>query len=1221
MSKTVVAHQQAAMYAGGHQVSRFLSFAWPGGSTVYWSERGVGEINPDAGKTFVPILLSFPQHSRSADLSIAPALPSMRAQFTALIDQAAVLRIDTTIAATNPVGAVVTTYCVLYEASLTSTDWITLGKWQVEDYEISYVGGMASVTFNLIDHTQQRGDWEGWWREITTEHFPNAPTESYGLVVPHIFGAIPDAPGILIDSGARATLTGNLALAETGSLRILMIDKPFASGPAAYVIIDNEIISYNSLRIVGDRTLDLVGLGRGLFGTAKSEHSNGAAVLQSRSSYRYVIADHACTTNGITNIRIKGALLESTWYTVGTESIGGRTVQKVTVTQFPVLRESNPVIVKRDLAEMDTAIVWGIDTSDNNVDSPLNATDAGATKHTTYAEIRADDATENTLHVKQTNSLAALTGTVKAARLLLEYQSIRRLGENNVLSTWPTGVNAPTVQVFAGTTALTAEVALSDPGDDDLTSNLYPDGDTELATSELFKVQGGEGEEALDGLLLGEEMHLVFASISGPIDISWGEQPTVAAGSAETWASTRAQTPTDGATLRFNESQVVTVAGADLVFPVGLLSLDYMSVNVNAHVFDTFKIPDLVLRVDETMLANDNVRYTKISTRIRLTGAGAYKVFGLMSGASVARIEFEGDGFSRVSRNVSLGDSETREETLSIEGDFTVATIRSLRVTVSGPGASSTNAARFSLDSVRIFGTQLQKLIGRDTELLEDGAVPSSRVTQEVTLTGVADWDWFDGTGAAYPNVRVRVPDSGNATRIRIYDVAFEADHSETELHPVTEYDAPLVCDVLGYVGDGVPAEGESQYIVGWEVIQRLLDVAVDTDGVYYGLTTADYDLTTLASAIALANPGGLKWRFDRRITERQPLRDLLASAIRESGIRACTEEGMIKFWHSLAGDQASIATINKNLLEVSAPVTKKATTIQLVANQIAVNYHKMLVSGDYSRSVTRNNTLAQSTLGEIRRNTVPLEWIRVEDIAEALAELFVQDFAYPLQVIQLTAYGPKRLTQAQPSPQDLEIGDVVTLTDTSYSVLSGRARVVGVSYPSASLARLSLINLSTATLVWAATDTTYYIEATPLRDQMDFYVAGTLVARLTGSVLSLLGEYQEGLAGVTMAADIEKITSPTNGIAIAVPPTAGRYQGVVFQVADANGVTMKAGSIYEKAFTYSAAATAHIQLGATYTMLSPTLDGTWDMIIRGWGAGAARHGRINIKEVRNNAL
>ena len=1172
--KTLTAAQKTARDADGHSVARIIKFEWPDSGTIYYTERGVTEIDPEAAKTFVPIVASFPQTARSVDLGVVDAGPFLNATFSLWIDPNDVQNIETRVDDENPTGATVTTYQVLRAAgALDDGEWSTLGKYQIESWVVVYQDGGNLVRFDCTDFSQSLGDKEI-GRVITEDLYADAPTRSYGQMIPIIFGEVEESPCPLVTTGVRTTLDAIL-YDDDGVIEVAFADDFPAAGT---ILIDNEKISYTDKDDDPVNTIGTAGTPavRGVDGTVATVHYFGAAVVEVPSTYRFIVADAVTepplTITGATNatpivvtIVGHGYLVAETVFVegvLGTTAAngfwaisaktadtftlfgsvgngayaGGGTasridiasidnvkingVQQVPVTDwnFNVINDgeehvgvieanSLPVISAAGvttqllLEDLDTPISWA-DGAGGATD-PLDAVDTGDDKHVTYGYIEKNQS----LIVTQDNDLSGNAGEIKSAKVYVEYQLDQTGGD--VFPATPVEIN-----IFEGAVEKVSK-DLGDPADNDPT--IFPTGapaddstDMFVATSGYSSLIANIGRKYVSGYAVnGVGVFCAYNITSWPYHngMAVGSDPIKYIGG-----------------VNFTNSCLINI---EVCFhDAG----DTSSATTPLIVTPLYVPPDTIatlIKVDVVVygIVNGPVAPGQVQIRLQCGGDDSgYQVF--------TQPAFE----------------TTTHCIVTLTGDYSTAEIQAATVAILGysnyyvPGVSTPNARSRCMDFQILdiiweaYGLS-PILAGLDTPL--EANVLSSRVRQEVDITSTVrtagGWDFFDGTGANPLSVQVLYPDQVNTTIIRVYDISVQVEvlGGAGDIL-VTEDTAEMTADVGGYFGAASPK------ISSEETITRLLE-----DDDFYGLTGADH--TGLAAAILdTTTDPVVDWRFDRRISAVQTLRELLRQAVTDAGIRYTMDSGRFIFYPHVYANNSDVDTGDNYTLSRSIMTslpTKERTHIDLVRNQIAVYFRRAFTGAlGFSRSRESDDTLSQAQAWGIRRETYGAEWVRDNDVAEALANRFVADFAQNRVMMQLTASAGRSL--------HWEVGDAVLLDDDYTRLTNLVGRIVGAAYVSAALQRFTLAVTDRRYRLFNHAASGSYIDYWAGMQRAECVVDGVKVAIMSVDGLRLKGELIEEAFDpeVSQTAQIEYDDTGENRIVISSFVTPDYFRVLEFR-------------------------------------------------------------------------
>lgn len=125
-------------------------------------------------------------------------------------------------------------------------------------------------------------------RLLDTTIEPNAPDESLGRMIPHVYGTVEEHEGLVTDFNGVSALAG--AITDTTTSLILRDGSRFSSSGSADV--GEEIVSWTGKAGGGN---ELTGLTRGVSGTQANAHPAGSKVVE-RGTFEVKFADHAVTS-------------------------------------------------------------------------------------------------------------------------------------------------------------------------------------------------------------------------------------------------------------------------------------------------------------------------------------------------------------------------------------------------------------------------------------------------------------------------------------------------------------------------------------------------------------------------------------------------------------------------------------------------------------------------------------------------------------------------------------------------------------------------------------------------------------------------------------------------------------------------------------------------------------------------------------------------------------
>jgi hypothetical protein len=443
--KTLSPSQTAAAAGAGHALARFLSIAWPRSGLCHYSERDTPrDFSPDPSVAFEPIVAEFPDVTRVATLGVLDRAPFDEARFVLACDPASAVPLEGRIADEDPTGCVVTAYQVLkpLQGVATRAEWIRLGRYRIESVALSESRAGRTATFQCVDTMQQSGD-RTIGRLIAEREYPSAPTGSYGLLVPRIFGTVEGAPCPLVTLGRTTTLDGDLAPSDG----IVYVTGGIGSWPVPGALdVEGERIAYTTL----DAQSQTLGssdrpLRRGIGGTTPAGHTAGATVREMLAQYRFLVADHA--VRSIANVRANGTPLAAAAWSAGTAA--GRA--HIDLLELPLLTTTSPDAPRLRLQDANPPLTWNVAPDNTAADAPL-AVDTGDARETTWAALAAGQA----LSLQVATNLAGQAGAVRRAWLRVQYQTAKGGG----IPAWPAD---PPRAVLLWGGAPVAQVPLAEP--------------------------------------------------------------------------------------------------------------------------------------------------------------------------------------------------------------------------------------------------------------------------------------------------------------------------------------------------------------------------------------------------------------------------------------------------------------------------------------------------------------------------------------------------------------------------------------------------------------------------------------------------------------------------------------------------------------------------------------------------------------------------------------
>ena len=202
----------------------------------------------------------------------------------------------------------------------------------IDDYVIS----QTMTQLKMLDILTYKGEsLPAIGRLIDATNYTKAPVESYGKMVPIIFGSVKKSTLIPIDIGAKTNLDGSLYQTE----KTVSVDDVSKFPTSGTIRINNEWIKYNAVSTTANT-----------FGTASSpvtrgyindrgedtadvNHNDGEVVYQVQDSYYYAVADHKC--KALEALYADNTIINTNDYTVYSQNIAEKPVTFVALNRIP----------------------------------------------------------------------------------------------------------------------------------------------------------------------------------------------------------------------------------------------------------------------------------------------------------------------------------------------------------------------------------------------------------------------------------------------------------------------------------------------------------------------------------------------------------------------------------------------------------------------------------------------------------------------------------------------------------------------------------------------------------------------------------------------------------------------------------------------------------------------------------------------------------------------
>ena len=454
---------------------------------------------------------------------------------------------------------------------------------------------------------------------------------------------------------------------------------------------------------------------------------------------------------------------------------------------------------------------------------------------------------------------------------------------------------------------------------------------------------------------------------------------------------------------------------------------------------------------------------------------------------------------SRVIYNPDLAEIREFEilaEDSGLDRDFTKADLENLTMNFQGVSANILFNTYLQIASDWVFlVTEDSTFRGADDPLISNTNV----YRQELDITDfVPDWSFFDGASSTTrPGIMVAFgDDDGNGYRIKIHNAGFLLDVVESSARAVLPSEYTLRADCTGI------KSGSLSTLPAQTLISKILG-----NSGFYGLQNARVDTTSLTGAlttIAGALPSDDKddWVLSRRLVQPLTNRELLGQTLTDCSLRAVIEGGQVKFFPSISAEQGdNVRDIDGD--KTVSPV-RQSTNIALVSNDLTIQYDESTVSpGKFQDEINVKDSTSVNDINP-RITTYQSHFIKDDDVAQAWADLSLDDFAFARAIVNLSMYGPRNM--------DLEVGDAVSLTDTYTRFFGQVGRIVSISRNDDEertvLHQLALTNKRL--IIWqhgVIGDSDYStIEVNTFTQTLFFRVDNVLVAKLFGDALQIKG-------------------------------------------------------------------------------------------------------------------
>ena len=318
--------------------------------------------------------------------------------------------------------------------ALEESDIIWLHTYVIDSYTVT----SETVNVRCVDYAGVYGN-NKILIEVRDADFPDAPHESYGQIIPRIFGEVSDCPLIPVSLGGKTVLSGHLLVDD----RVVPVEdvSGFADAPSGGAIleIDDEQIRYYEI----DRVLNTYGTtakpcDRAVNGTVAVEHSDGTTVYEQAEHYDFIVSDDIC--KGVSNVRVgEDTPVDEDDYEVDNTQASGRDITILRMFKRPKARRWQPGSDKLVIEGIKEEVLtgegpdyeWEWRTDDGNADAMNCITSDEVTQYTKLTKNR--QVIGYSLEGVLADTGLAKYGRFKKMRLGIEYQC-SGLWKGN---TWP----------------------------------------------------------------------------------------------------------------------------------------------------------------------------------------------------------------------------------------------------------------------------------------------------------------------------------------------------------------------------------------------------------------------------------------------------------------------------------------------------------------------------------------------------------------------------------------------------------------------------------------------------------------------------------------------------------------------------------------------------------------------------------------------------------------
>ncbi len=818
--------------------------------------------------------------------------------------------------------------------SIGLSDIIDAHTYRIDDFEVS----TREVRLKLVDLTLALGEREV-GRAITSEEaiFRLAPPESFGKIMPIIFGKCRDCRLIPVNIGQETRLHGSLSPDDVVIKVEDIANFPDPKANWRKLQIDDEIIHYNYL----DAAANEFGSGsspckRGQDDTVAREHSDTSVVKEIMDSYHYLVAGHRCKL--IDNVRIAGRLISN--YSIHWWQVAGKDVQLLQINGLPTYQDVMPISTFLEVSgekDKEGQSVWTWTTGGSNT-----ATDAGFAYDVegifSFAQITKDNPL---LHIKMESSLAdgaAKYGDLVNVRLGIEYYESQPHDEAN-----PPSAKLKRNGAFQNlrenifdyvNLRRTAEQETEADNPDHPHDTKVDIGDLALPTVRLRKRAIVYGQEEVHVPSRPSESSFVRVK-------SWPSGESALSGSS---FSLPHSLPLSGYAAGYETEIYRQIAQHSYSLWFEFVDVPYTNEQATIK-----KITVTVTAGHAPYPLKGFIQKKGFHINVRAAGDTSYgpsvaeDVYGTRIGGGVISLV---SGDYRVAQEEALSDWEARKQIQIFTFNMDIPTngwdyFRNIQWGLQATRANCPELGDpYVLDSFifRMYGIEVEieyELVDGfdlDIEVLPFrnliGEIASNRAVQKINITKCVEnnggWGFFNET----PEVFIDFNSTGSEVKIYILNVFFEFEYRAKTMRIGT---GRVTADVEGHYSGSTLYENPASLI--WFLLTH-----VD----FMGLSGDYLDVDSFVAAQAeLTNRG---YKFARRIGDRIQIRELLAEAVWQCRCRLYFEGGKYRLKFRPLGPAGlfspglSVFTFDKtNMLE---PIlTKMRSHTTELANQITINY------------------------------------------------------------------------------------------------------------------------------------------------------------------------------------------------------------------------------------------------------------------------------------------